>query len=148
MTVQRSNGLAIVLIFAHLVTLAVIWVLPLYIVWHVLLKLLILASLLGSLRRAGWLGSAEYPFTVRLSSASRGDGPDRVDITDAAGKVSQGDVLEGSLVLPSLVILRCRLDGLSPWRRVRSWMLLPDSIVPDAHRRLRVRLRWGRARPV
>ncbi len=148
MMMRRSHHLAVILTSVHLVALGTVWMLTLEIVWHLALKLVILGSLLHSLRQAGWLGNDEFPLTVRLKAGSRGDEPERIDITDAAGRVMAGEVVEGSLVLSGLVILRCRMDGVPRWRGIRSWVLFADSLDPDAHRRLRVRLRWGRARPV
>lgn len=47
------------------------------------------------------------------------------------------------LALPQLVVLRYRHAG---ERRVRSLCILRDSLPPDAHRRLRLRLKFSRRR--
>ncbi|MEZ1315905.1 hypothetical protein QIW53_07770 [Pseudomonas fluorescens] len=48
-----------------------------------------------------------------------------------------------SLALPLIVVLRFRLRG---ERRVRTMCVPRDSLAPDVHRRLRVRLRFSRRR--
>ncbi|MBL8515745.1 MAG: hypothetical protein JNM76_02150 [Betaproteobacteria bacterium] len=145
---ERSRRLAASLVAAHIASLVVIWPLALPINLHIGLKLAVLASLLWSLGRAGWLGARTHPFRLRLPPHGKAEAADRIEIEFPWGRTVRGTLVEGSFVLSGLVILRCREDGARWWRPDRSWILLPDSVPPDAHRQLRVRLRWGRAAPV
>lgn len=146
--VRRSSVLAVLLVLVHVASLALIWSLALPIALHIGLKLAVLSSLLWSLFKAGWIVTSNRSFRLRLTPAGRQDAPDRIEITYASGEVMRGSVVEGSLVLARLVILRCRRDRDRWWQPDRGWLLLPDSIPADDFRRLRVRLRWGRAAPV
>ena len=53
-----------------------------------------------------------------------------------------GDVVDGSFVAPWLTIVHWRPLGA---RFARTLLVLPDMLDPDAFRRLRVILRWGKA---
>lgn len=147
-TVRRSPSLAVLLVVAHLGSLALVWSLTLPIGLHVGLKMAVLISLVWSLVQARWLFAGEAPLRLRLIPSPRSNSSDRLEVTYPSGKVLQGSIVEGSLVLAPLVILRCRREGGSWWQPAKSWLLLADSVPPDDFRRLRVRLRWGRAAPV
>lgn len=136
------------LVLVHGASLALVWSLKLPITLHLGLKLAVLASLLWSLWCAGWLAARSHPHRLRLKPSDEPGAPDRVEVALASGKVVRGSVKEGSLVLADLVVLRWRPDGARWWQGDRSWLLLPDSVPAEAHRQLRVRLRWGRAAPV
>lgn len=146
--VRRSAWLALMLLAVHLLTLTLVWSFRLPLALHVLLKLAILLSLLSALHGAGWLGGGKQSFRLCLTPADADGAPDRVEVVYAGGRRFSGSVAEGSLVLPYLVILRCRPDGARWWQPLPNWLLLPDAVAPDDFRRLRVRLRWGRAAPV
>ncbi|MDX2220254.1 MAG: hypothetical protein SF172_14655 [Burkholderiales bacterium] len=146
--VRRSPLLALLLVAIHLLSLSVVWSIGLPFALHLVLKLAILLSLLWSLHSAGWLGASLQTFRLRLTPSRDNDAPDRIDIDYPSGRRISGSVVEGSIVLPHLVILRCRPDGARWWQASRNWLLLPDSVAPDDYRRLRIRLRWGRAAPV
>jgi toxin CptA len=147
-TVQRSRSIALALLIAHGATLAIVWHLDLPIMWHLALKLVLLGSLVVSLRSTGWLGGHAYPYRLRLAAAAKPDQADRIELVSGRGRIVAATLLEGSLVMPWLVILRARLDGSRWWTPALSCLLPADSLPLDDHRRLRVRLRWGRARPV
>jgi len=51
------------------------------------------------------------------------------------------EILPSSYVTPQLIVLNLARDGSRFRRHV---VIFPDSIAPDVHRRLRVRLRWMR----
>ena len=57
------------------------------------------------------------------------------------GEWMQGEIRATSYVLPWLIILHVAVEGRMVDRRV---CLFADSVTPESHRRLRVRLRWAR----
>ena len=65
-----------------------------------------------------------------------------VEAVGASGEARTGLLVPGSFVAPWLVIVRWRPTGA---RFPRTLLVPPDAVEPDAHRRLRVLLRWGRA---
>lgn len=75
-----------------------------------------------------------HRFTVDLEG--------RVEAVGASGAARTGRLVPGSFVAPWLVIVRWRPEG--AWFP-RTVLVPPDAVAPDAHRRLRVLLRWGRA---
>lgn len=149
--VRRSPSFAALVVVIHLFSLALVWAFSLPIALHLALKLAILASLLVSLRSLGWLGARTYPLRLRLAPAAspaQSNEPDQVEIRLASGRVIQGEIADGSLVLAWAVILRCRPLDARWWRPAGSWLILPDCLPQDDFRRIRVRLRWGRSAPV
>lgn len=145
---SRSRILAVLLVAAHGLALAVIWTSSLPIALHLVLKILLLASLLFNLDQTGWLRPGRAPVLLRILPAGRDDAADGVEIDFANGKTLHGKVLPGSLVLPLCIVLQFRIDGAPWWRRRGQLLLLPDAAAPEERRALRVRLRWGRHAPV
>jgi hypothetical protein len=68
----------------------------------------------------------------------------RIAVTDRAGRTRAGAVLDDSYVGPTLTTLVWRADDDPWWRPARAMLILPDTLPPDAFRRLRVVLRYGR----
>lgn len=65
---------------------------------------------------------------------------ERVILFKRSGDESVGKLLRSSVVTPHLVILNIVLPG---YRRVRSVVLMSDSMDEESFRRLRVVLKWG-----
>lgn len=62
-------------------------------------------------------------------------------MADADGQWQSIQLLPGSLALPGLILLHWRYPGQLRWHAL---CLLADSLPADAHRRLRLHLRWAR----
>lgn len=145
---KPSFRLAIIVVLAHGVGVAAVWMSGLSISMHVALKLGLLTSLIWSLVRLGWGLPRWRLVELRLFPAEKDEVWDRVEWTYADGRREAGSVLEGGLVLPALITLPFQPDGTRAWMPLRAIPLLADSAAPDDLRQLRVRLRWGRAAPV
>lgn len=152
----RSTLLALLLLAAHLLTLAIIWQGDWPILWHLAGKAAVLLSLLHQLDRAGWLREGRRPVSLHLSAAERQDGVDHVEVAFADGRRQGGPILAGSVVMPFCVIIRFAVakDASRQARRTGLWpgsarfLVACDAVPPEALRQLRVRLRWGRHAPV
>jgi hypothetical protein len=66
--------------------------------------------------------------------------PRAMEMFDDAGRLSSGELRDGSFVAPWLTILRWRPSGALFDRTI---VILPDMLGRESFRRLRVVLRWG-----
>lgn len=69
----------------------------------------------------------------------------RITVTGSDGRSQSGAILDDSYVGPWLTVIVWRADGLRWWRPARAVIVLPDTLLPEDFRRLRVVLRYGRA---
>jgi len=95
-----------------------------------------------------WVGVAMLDAyrTVAEKSGGRGvrelwvGGARSIEVVDAAGRLWEGEVRDGSFVAPWLTVIRWRPAGA---RFDRTIVVLPDMLARESFRRLRVLLRWG-----
>lgn len=146
--VRPSRLMAMLLILAHGIAVATVWVSALPIAVHITLKLMLALSLWFSLRRAGWLNAPRFATSLRIRPAGRQAGGDRLEVRRSDGSLLEGEILEGNFVAPWLVTLGFRADGARRWLPPTVITLLPDSADRESLRQLRVRLRWGKPAPV
>jgi hypothetical protein len=140
--------MAVLLIAAHAVAIAAVWVSAMPVGVHIGLKFVVLASLWVSLRQAGWLNAPGFVVALRIRPAAKLEAGDRIEIRRRDGKTCEGEIVEGSVALPGLSTVAIRLAGVSRWKARLTLFFLADSADEDALRRLRTRLRWGRPAPV
>lgn len=123
---RRSRRLSFLLFVLHGVAAGCLWVLP----WPVAARCLLLVTLLlsawQSLRPSTMVG-------LRLSES--GD----LALLDAAGEAVYVAVQADSTVFSQLIVLRVRDEE---QRRLRSLVLLSDSMSAEHFRLLRLWLRW------
>lgn len=124
---KTSRLLAALLAFAH--ALAAAAVLATGLPWP--LRALLLAASAASLLRI--LLRLREPPAASLHLGSKGE----IEIETKVGARETARILPGSLVLPGLIVLALQWDG-----RRRTLTILPDAVGRDAHRRLRVWLKW------
>ena len=103
--------------------------------WASLVGGALLAMAVGAIRREAF---REGPGAVRRLAV---DLEGRVEAVGDTGTARIGRLAHGSFVAPWLVVVRWRPDGA---RFTRTVLVPPDAVDPDAFRRLRVLLRWGR----
>lgn len=130
---QRSRYLAAILIAAHGATFAALAPLPFPPWAQTALAILVLFSLIHSLRKAAWLSAPSANVALML------DG-DQVMLATRSGKQLTGRILRNSLVTPYLTVLNVLPQGA---RFARSAVILPDSLDAESFRQLRVWLKWG-----
>ena len=130
---RPSRWLLAVLLIDHLGAVAALWPLSLLPTpLRVLLTLLILLSLIWTLRRQGWLGSV--PAIRRLTWQADGDWL----LESGRGENLEAGLLPSSYVHPWLVVLNLHVEG---ERLTRSLTLWRDSLDPQSFRQLRARLK-------
>jgi hypothetical protein len=148
MEITPSRRMAVLLIAAHAVAVAAVWVSAMPIGFHIGLKFVVLASLWVSLREAGWLNAPGFVVALRIHPATKLEAGDRIEIRRRDGKTCEGEIVEGSVALPGFATVAIRLAGAPRWKARLTVVLLTDSAGEEALRHLRVRLRWGRPAPV
>jgi hypothetical protein len=148
MEITPSRRMAVLLIAAHAVAIAAVWVSAMPVGVHIGLKFVVLASLWVSLRQAGWLNAPGFVVALRIRPAAKLEAGDHIEIRRRDGKTCEGEIVEGSVALPGFSTVAIRLGRVSRWKARLTLVLLADSADEDALRRLRTRLRWGRPAPV
>ena len=142
---KPSTRLAVMLSFAHLSAIVLLWPLMLPTAVKLTGSALLVVSLVFYLRRYALLRSPDSVSGLELTD-------DMVCILETQGGERIACALLGSsFVAPYLTVLELKplkldLDAESPgrWRRFfsRSVVILPDGIDPEEFRQLRVLLRW------
>jgi hypothetical protein len=145
---RPSRQLAVLLVAAHLAAVAVVWSLELSIAVHIALKLAIAASLVWALAKNGWFGYERAPVALRIEPAGKSGEPDAIEVRHRSGKTVRGCVVDGSFVAPYLTVVRYRAADARRFSMDKSVLIFPDSLERELFRRLRVRLKWGRAAAV
>lgn len=127
---QPSRRLAQLLLLAHGAALALLWPLSLPLAIVGLMFLAIVASAVFTLRRV------RHPALSALRLGKAG----MLEVEMRAGASETALVLPQTTVLPGLIVLLLRLG-----RRTLTLPLPVDAVGPDAHRRLRLWLKWQAA---
>lgn len=127
-----SSYLAAILLAGHMSAAALLWWLDFSLLWKTVAWGLLLASLIHEERMAWRLG-ADAVLALRIER----DGVLRLHIRKNGWR--EGELLGSSYVSSFLTVINVRLPG---ERRMRSVVLLPDTIGAEDYRRLRVWLRW------
>ena len=140
---KPSCQLAFLLVIAHGIAVAVVWVLELPIELHIALKLAIAASLIYALLQNGWLGLGTAPVTLRVIPAHLANLADTIELRLRNGSTMRGSILAGSFVAPYLTVLRFQSETARRFSPGRSLVVFPDSLDGESFRALRVRLKWG-----
>jgi toxin CptA len=130
---QPSRTLGMLLAAAHLLSLLLIWVMPLILTMQLATSLLLAASFLFHLRRDGRLAAPNSITRLRFSA-------DCLCVYQTRdGAWHEATVLGSSLVSPWLSVLNLKPDGR---RMPRHAVIFPDSADAEGRRKLRVLLRW------
>ncbi|MCX7627470.1 MAG: hypothetical protein N2Z69_03550 [Methylophilaceae bacterium] len=129
---HSSRQLLAVLTIAHLGAAAALLVVPVPFWLQLSCGLTILASLVHSVRHHAMRQGAGA--IVALRTSGRG-----MEVQTTDGNWLMVEVLGSSLVTPWLTVLHLRP---TPHRRRVPLVLLPDMLLPQDYRRLRVWLRW------
>lgn len=129
---RPSCRLALVLALAHLVALAVAWLLSLPLLYKGLLAAGIAASALLVLRQS------RYPEVSALHLGKAGE----LEIETKVGARETATVLPQTTVLPGLIVLLLRRSG-----RTTALPLPTDATGQHAHRQLRLWLKWQAVSP-
>ena len=131
---RPSRFLTLLVVLLCVVTIALLWLLPLQkAVWFALTVFVL------------WWGGYCLLFDANLRMedscvALRLEGRDEIALVLRSGRHLSGRVSPDTLVTPYIVILNVVL---SEQRKGRSLLILPDAMGEDSYRRLRVALRWG-----
>ena len=136
-TIGPSRILAGTLTVAHAVGLAVVLIVTLPVWAKLLLGAAIAASCAWSIYSSALLRAKRAIVELEVGEGASVSYRVRGDIWRAAR------LLDSSFVSPRLTVLNLRPEG---GRLTRHLTLLPDNVDADAFRRLRVLLRWSRAR--
>jgi len=136
LTLQRrtSRTLTVLLVLAHLVSVALVWIMPFHAGVQFVTSLLLVASCLFHFWRDCLL------IAPRAIVGLRFDQEYKCSYQLRGGEWFEAKLLGSSLVTPWLSVLNCRPD---PGRSIRSIVLFPDSIDVEDYRKLRVLLHWG-----
>ena len=127
-----SSYLAAILLAGHVSVAALLWWLDFSPFWKIVAWSLLLASLVHEERMA-WRIGGNAVLALRIAR----DGALHLHIRKDGWR--EGELLGSSYVSSVLTVINVRLPG---ERRMRSVVLLSDSIQGDDYRRLRVWLRW------
>lgn len=142
---KPSTRLAVMLSFAHLVAVVLLWPLTLPTAVKLTGSALLVVSLVFYLRRHALLRSPDSVSGLELT------GEMACVLETRGGERIACALLGSSFVAPYLTVLELKplkIDGAvelrESWRRFfsRSVVILPDGIDPEEFRRLRVMLRW------
>ena len=123
---------------AHLLSLLLIWMMPLGIGLQLVSACLVVASC------AFYLWRDCFHFAPGAIVRLRVDMQGQYSYQIQNGAWHEAHLLPTSYVTPWLSILSFMPEGS---RRVRHAVLFPDALDPEAYRRLRVRLKWGYRTP-
>lgn len=128
-----SRTLTVLLSVAHLVSLLVVWLLPVMATIQIGGSLLILASLVVHLKRDCQLVAHNSIIGLRLDQKCN------CSYQTRNGAWREAKLLGSSMVTPWLIVL-----NLTPEKRwlARHAIILPDSCEAEIQRQLRVLLRW------
>ena len=133
-TLRPSRLLALLFILLCFASLAALWTLPLPAFWGLLLTVVVLCW-------AGYHLLLDANLRLRHSCvAFRLEEKEEIVLVLRNGRHVPCKVTRDSLVTPWLVILNVVLSEQRGWR---SLVILPDTMVADSFRRLRVVLKWG-----
>lgn len=133
---RPSLTLNLILVLAHLLSLGLIWVMPLAIGSQFGISLLVLASYLFYLRRDGLLASPGSIIQLRFDR----DGKCTYQTRD--GACLEAVILGSTLSTPWLGVLNLKT---SERPLARHAVIFPDSADAETLRKLRVLLRWKHA---
>lgn len=128
-----SRTLVFLLAMAHLLSLLVVWLLPLTAAWQIAASLLVAASSVFHLRRDGLLAAASSIHQIRL------DPECNCAYLTRDGTWRDARLLGSSMVTPWLSVLNFVPENS---RLVRHVAIFPDSADAEALRKTRVLLRW------
>lgn len=135
---QPSRTLVFLLALAHLLSIFVVWLLPLTLANHIIASLLVAASSGFYLRRDGLLAAAGSILQLRLE-------PDcTCTYQTRDGSFKEASLLGSSMVTPWLIVLNFSSD--KRWL-ARHVVIFPDSADEETLRKLRVLLRWKCGNP-
>ncbi len=128
-----SWWLAVILAMGHIGVAALVLFVEIAPVWRVAALVLLLASWIYEVRVAALLRAADAVIALKIA-------PDNtLSLRLRSGEWHDCEVLGSTCVTAGLTVLNLRQAGR---RRLRSVVLLPDSMPADDYRRLRVWLRW------
>lgn len=131
--IRPSRQLALVLVLAHLGAAAASIAVELPAWAKAVLLIPILASLAWSLYKHALLGSAHSVVAVEVGEGSA------ASVRTRSGDWHKSVVLDSSFVAPYLTVLNLRIDQS---RFACHVVIMPDSVMAEDFRRLRVWLRW------
>lgn len=130
---HASRTLVFLLALAHLLSLVLIWLLPLTQAAQILSSLLLMASFLFYLRRDGLLAAGNSILQLRL------DPECNCTYQTRAGAWREARLLGSSMVTPWLSVLNLMPENS---RIARHLVIFPDSAEAESLRKMRVLLRW------
>ena len=130
---RPSRTLVMLLAATHILSLLLIWVMPIILALQLAFSLLLAASFLFHLRRDGLLAAANSIIRLHFSLGCH------CSYQTRDGTWFEAKLLGSSLVTPTLCVLNLRPDGSRLSRHV---VILPDSADAERRRKLRVLLRW------
>jgi toxin CptA len=131
--IARSLQLAAILTAGHCGVIALILLLEIAPAWQTVIVALLVASLVYELRTTALRLGATAVIALRISSDHA------FSVQTRRGGWHECEVLGSTYVTAFLTVLILRLSGA---RRVRSVVLMSDSMAAEDFRRLRVWLRW------
>jgi toxin CptA len=131
--IARSLQLAAILAAGHCGVAALILLLDIAPAWQAAIVALLVASLVYELRMTALRLGANAVIALRISSDNA------FSVQRRRGEWRECEVLGSTYVTAFLTVLNFRVSGA---RRVRSVVLMSDSMAADDFRRLRVWLRW------
>lgn len=135
---HTSRTLVFLLTLAHLLSLVLIWLLPLTQAAQILASLLLMASFLFYLRRDGLLAAGNSILQLRLDPECQCAYQTRAGQT-RSGAWREARLLGSSMVTPWLSVLNLMPENS---RIARHLVIFPDSAEAESLRKMRVLLRW------
>lgn len=130
---RPSLTLVMLLAAAHILSLLLIWAMPIILTLQLAFSLLLAASFLFHLRRDGLLAAPNSIIRLRFSQDCH------CTYQTRDGTWFEAILLGSSLVTPWLNVLNLKPGG--RWLS-RHTVIFPDSADPEVRRKLRVLLRW------
>ena len=130
---QSSKAFAALLVFMHLLSLVLVWFIPIPLWFKVLISPALLVSVAFHLKRDALLTSKDSIMALQVHSDCQ------CEIQNRAGQWKDVELLGTSFVAPYLTVLNFKI---ADTRMTKHIVIFPDAVDSEQFRQLRVLLKW------
>ena len=130
---QSSKVFAALLVFMHLLSLVLVWFIPLPLWFKLFISPVLLVSVAFHLKRDALLASQDSAIALQVHSDCQ------CEIQSRAGQWEDAELLGTSFVAPYLTVLNFKISGKHMAKHI---VIFPDAVDSEQFRQLRVLLKW------
>lgn len=130
---QSSKALAALLVFMHLLSLLLVWLMPLPLWFQLPISSVLLVSATFYLKRDALLTAQNSTIALQVHSDCQ------CEIQNRLGEWEDVELLGTSFVAPYLTVLNFKIAGK---RLAKHVVIFPDAVDSEHFRQLRVLLKW------